>query len=83
MRDTNHSLFFDRPSVACGRLITRAFAFHKRPLIETMFSGRDGGDAIRCLLGDDPQTFIDVIDEARSTVSVDLLIEINIDMFVN
>ena len=53
---------------ACGRLITRAFALHKRPLIEAMISGRDEGDAIRCLLGDDPQTFIDVIGEASFTL---------------
>ena len=34
-------------------------------LIETAFSSTDEGRMIRCLCGDDAQTFIDVIDEAR------------------
>ena len=46
-------------------MIRRAFALHEFPsLIEAIFSSKDESDAIRCLLGDDAQAFIDVIDEA-------------------
>ena len=55
--------------LACGRLIRRATALHELSSIEEIFSGRDEGDTIRCLLGDDPQTFIDMIDEARPALS--------------
>ena len=36
-------------------------------MIEAIFSSEDEGDTIRSLLGDDVQTFVDVIDEVRST----------------
>ena len=55
---------------ACERLIKREFAPHELPsLIEAILSSNDEGEMIRCLPGDDAQTFIDVIDEARSTFS--------------
>jgi hypothetical protein len=50
------------------RLITRAFAPHELPsLVEAIFSSNDAGDATRSLVGDDAQTFVDVIDEACPT----------------
>jgi hypothetical protein len=50
---------------ACGCLIRRAFTLDEIPsLIETIFSSEDESDAIRSLLGDDAQAFVDVIDEA-------------------
>ena len=53
---------------ASVRLVRRAFALHELPsLIEVIFSSPDEGDAIRRLLGDDAQAFVDVIYEARST----------------
>ena len=33
------------------------------PLIEVIFSGKDGSDMVRSLRGDDAQTFIDVMNE--------------------
>ena len=49
-----------------GRLIRRAFVSHELPsLIEAIFSDEDKGDTISCLHGDEVQTFIDVVDEAR------------------
>jgi hypothetical protein len=58
-------LLLNSNTPACGRLIRRAFASHELPsLIETIFSSKDESDAIHCLLGDDAQAFIDVIDEA-------------------
>ena len=67
---------------ACGRLIRRGFAPHELPsLVEEIFSSKDAGDAVRSLIGDDVQTFIDVIDEARRTFAhANLLIGIDIDM---
>jgi hypothetical protein len=57
-------------SEPCGRLIRRAFAPHEFPsLVEALFSSNDAGDRIRSLLGDDAQTFVDVINEARPTSS--------------
>lgn len=57
----------------CGRLIRRAFALHELPsLIEAIFASKDEVDAIRCLFGDDAQTFIDVVDEVRSTLVLKL-----------
>jgi len=35
-------------------------------LIEVILSSKDDGENIRCLPGDDAQTFVDVIDEVRS-----------------
>ena len=59
--------FLNFNALACERLIRRAFAPHELPsLIKAIFSSKDEGDAIRGLLGGDAQTFIDVIDEARS-----------------
>jgi hypothetical protein len=58
-------LFLNFITPACGRLISRGFVPDELPsLIETIFSSKDESDAIRCLLGDDAQDFIDVIDEA-------------------
>ena len=59
-------------------------ALHKFPsLIEAIFLSKDGGDTIRCLLGNDAQTFIDVIDEACPIffTIADLLIRIEIGAF--
>lgn len=56
---------------ACGRLIRHAFAPHELPfLIETVLTNKDEGDAVRGLLGDDVQTFIDVAAEARRTLVI-------------
>ena len=57
------------PNVAaCGRLVRREFVPHELPsLINTILSSHDKDEMIRCLPGDDAQTFIDVMDEARST----------------
>ena len=64
---TDCSLFLTQ---ACRRLIGRAFALHELPsLVEAIFSSKDEADAIRCLPGDGAQTFIDVIDEACSTLT--------------
>lgn len=53
-------------TTACGRLFRRAFDPPELPsLIEEVFSSKDGGNIIRCLHGDDAQTFVDVIDEVR------------------
>ena len=53
---------------ACRCLIGRASAPHEFPsLIEAVISSEDEGDAIRRLIGNDAQTFVDVIDEVRST----------------
>jgi hypothetical protein len=50
------------------RLIRRAFSQDELPsLIEVIFSSENAGDKISSLLGEDAQTFIDVVDEARST----------------
>ena len=66
--DLSFSLNFDIP--ALRRLIKRAFALHElSSLIETVFSSTDADDAIRCLCVDDAQTFVDVIDEVRYSLS--------------
>jgi hypothetical protein len=53
--------------VACRRLVRREFTPHQLPsLIEVIFSSGDGGEIACTLPGDDAQTFIDVIYEARS-----------------
>jgi hypothetical protein len=76
--------FLDFNASACERLIRRAFTLDELPpLIEAVVSSENEDDAIRCLLRDDAQTFVDVIDEARSA-SVrrrSLLIEIEIHAF--
>jgi len=68
---TEHQLYrgflpspnFDTPWPACGRLIKRSFAPHEIPsLMEAIVSNRD---EVRFL--GTTQTFLDVIDEARST----------------
>jgi serine/threonine protein kinase len=52
----------------CGRLIRRAFAPHELPsLVEAIVSSNDADNTIRSLVGDNAQTFVDVIDEARPT----------------
>ena len=57
---------------ACERLLKRAFAPDELPsLIEAIFSNEDECSAIRSLLGNDAQTFIDVMDEVRSTPAHD------------
>ena len=51
-------------------MIRRAFDPHELPLlVEAAFSSKDGSDIIRRLSGDEVQTFVDVIDEARSTLT--------------
>jgi hypothetical protein len=53
---------------ACERLIRRWFSPHELPsLVEAIFSSNGAGDTIRSLVGDDAQTFVDVIDEACPT----------------
>ena len=60
-------LFLNFNASVCGRLVRRAFTPHELPsLIEAT---KDEGDAISRLLGDEAQTFIDVIDEARPALS--------------
>jgi hypothetical protein len=55
---------------ACKRLIRRAFAPNDLPsLVEAILSSKDEGDIIRCLHGDDAQSFIDVVDEVHFTPS--------------
>ena len=62
------SFFLNLDAPACGHLIRREFAPHALPsLIEAIFTSKDVDDTIRSLLRDDAQTFVDVIDEARST----------------
>ena len=64
------SLLLNFNTPACWRLSKRAFTPDELlPLIETIFSSTDEGDLVRCLRGDDAQTFIDVIDEARSPLT--------------
>ena len=54
---------------ACHRLIKRAFILCElSPLIEAVFSSKDEGDLVRCLRGEDAQTFIDVLYEVCSTL---------------
>ena len=49
-------------------MVNRAFVPHELPsLMEAIFSSKDEGDIMHCLHGDDAQTFVDVIDEVRST----------------
>jgi hypothetical protein len=71
VRYADRSLIFSAFSTstpACEHLIGRAFALHELPsLIEAIFSSDDADDTIRCLLDEDAQTFIDVMDEARFT----------------
>ena len=58
-------LNFNTP--ACERLIRGAFTQDELPsLIEAIFSGKDEGDAVHRLAGDDAQTVIDLIHEVRS-----------------
>jgi len=65
---------------ACGRLVRREFTPHELPsLIEAILSSNDDDEKIRCLPGDDAQTFVDVIDEARSTFT--RYHKTNIDVF--
>jgi len=73
--------FFSTSNVtAYGRLVRREFAPHELPsLIEAILSNNDDGEMIRCLPGDDAQSFVDVIDEARSTFT--RYHETNIDVF--
>ena len=56
---------------AFGFLIRRAFGPAELPfLIDAIFSSRDESDIIRRIRsGDDAQTFVDVIDEARSVLA--------------
>ena len=63
------SLILSQPRrPACGRLIRRAFTLHELPsLVEAIFSNNNASETIRSLLGDDAQTFVDVIDEVRPT----------------
>ena len=57
-------------SPACQRLINRAFTPYELPsLIEAVFSSVDEVDTVRCLCGDDAQTFVDVIDQVGSSLA--------------
>jgi len=63
-------ILFDLNTPVCRRVIRHAFAPHELPsLIEAIFSSKDEGNMIRCLLRDDAQTFIDTMDEVRSAFS--------------
>ena len=65
-RADRFSIFLNSNTLACGRLIRRAFALHELPsLIETVFSGEDEGNTLQHLYRDDAQIFADVIDEVR------------------
>ena len=60
-------LCFDTP--AFQRLISLAFDPHKLPsLVDAVLSSEDQVDLIRSLSKDDTQTFIDVIDDVRSSL---------------
>ena len=68
--DSGHPLFLNFDASAYKRLIRRTFALHELPsLIEAISSGEDKSDAADHLHGDDAQTLIDVIDEARSPLA--------------
>jgi len=57
---------------AWKRLIDRFPTKDERvPLIETIFSDRDEVEVVKCLRGDDAQSFVDVMDEVllRSFIS--------------
>ena len=76
----SHHLNFN--TSACGRLIRRAFTLHELPsLIEAIFSSKNEADEIRSLSGDGAQTFIDVMDEVRSTLAMNPPTEIDINVF--
>jgi len=63
-------LLVDLNTPACRRVIRRTFATHELPsLIEAIFSSKDENNMIRCLLRDDAQTFIDVMNEVRPAFS--------------
>ena len=54
--------------LAFGLLIRRAFDPCELPLlVEAVFSSKNEREIIRSLSGDNAQTFVDVIDEARCT----------------
>ena len=64
--DPSILLNFDPP--AFGLLIRRAFdPYELPPLVEAVFSSKGEREIVRSLSGDNAQTFVDVIDEARST----------------
>jgi len=66
VQSTDCAYFPNLNTLACGRLIRRAFDLHELPsLIETIFSSKDESDEIHSLLGGDAQTFVDVMNEAR------------------
>ena len=63
-----NSSFSASNTTAYGRLVRREFTPHELPsLIEAILSSNDDGEMIHCLPGDEPQSFVDVIYEARST----------------
>ena len=66
-------LLFNLKIPACGRVIRREFASHELPsLIEIIFSSKDEGNTIRCLLRNDAQSFIDAMNEVRSAFAHNL-----------
>lgn len=68
---TAHDPAFQITTLACERLIKRAFVVGELPsLIEAILSSRDDGETIRRLPRDDAQSLIDVVDEARFTFSL-------------
>ena len=65
---------------AYGSLVRHEFTPHELPsLIEAILSSNDDCEKIRCLPRGDAQTFVDMIDEARSTFT--RYRETNINMF--
>ena len=66
--DSSNLVALDAP--ACKRLISRSFSPQQvTSLIEAIFTSKDEIAMIRDLRGDDAQTFVDVINEVRSTSS--------------
>jgi len=51
------------------RLIDCALGTNERmPLIADIFSNHDETEAVKCLSGDDAQSFVDVVDEVLSYI---------------
>lgn len=64
---TRSPTFLNRTTVACQRLIQRAFSREELPpLIEAILSSEDKQETIRGLTTTDAQTLIDVMEEVLS-----------------
>jgi hypothetical protein len=81
---SDHPLtYLCRDTIACGRLIRRAFAPHElSSLIDEALSKEDGTGSIRHLRADDAQMLIEVIDEVCSEFPCHCMsVETDIRMF--